>query len=112
MSQFFFSKQWKREENLLEIMHIACAFFILASVFHLTFIAVDRPMIILIPFQNETIFTAQRQKFGIILLWILAVVISSITYIYYIISTSESIISSIRNYLNTRRNTLASIPPN
>ena len=69
-------------------------------------------MIILIPFQNETIFTAKRQKFGIILLWILAVVISSITYIYYIISTSESIISSIRNYLNTRRNTLASIPPN
>ena len=40
-------------------------------------------MIVLIPLQYETAFSAKRQKYVITLLWILAFAISISTYIYY-----------------------------
>ena len=105
----FLFKQWQSELNLLKIMYIAYTFFILASVFHLQFIAVDRVMIVLIPFQYEIIFSRKRQKYVITLLWILAFVISISIYIYYDVTTSESkLFSSERNVSNTVGHTIQS----
>ena len=86
----FLHKSWKPGDDLLKTVYIANVFFILASIFHLVFIAVDRVMIALIPFQYETIFTTKRLKIGIAILWILAFGISISTYIYYEGRVSES----------------------
>ena len=110
-SSILLSKLCKSEENLVEVTYIAYLFFVLASVFHLIFIAVDRVMIVLIPFQYESIFTTKRQKIGITLLWMLAFAISISTYIYYDVTTSENKNSSIRNETNIQNNASASIAP-
>ena len=100
-SSLFLSKLYKSEEDLVEVTYIAYLFFILASVFHLIFIAVDRVMIVLIPFQYENIFTTKRQKIGITFLWILAFAISVSTYIYHDVTASESKNYSKQNVTNT-----------
>ena len=110
-SSILLSTLCKSEEDLVEVTHIACFFFVLASVFHLIFIAVDRVMIVLIPFQYEAIFTTKRQKIGIILLWILAFAITISTYLYYDVTASEVENPSIRNETNTQDNASASIAP-
>ena len=89
IASIFLSMQWQSQQDLLKIMCIAFSFFIIASVFHLLFIAVDRVMIVLIPLQYETVFSAKRQKYVITLLWILAFAISISTYIYYDVTISE-----------------------
>lgn len=101
----FLSKSWKQEDDLLETVYFAYVFFVFASIFHLVFIAVDRVMIVLIPFQYETIFTRKRLKIGIALLWILAFGISISTYVYYELRTSDS----KPNDSNIRNSTLGSI---
>ena len=103
-SLLLLSQLYKEEEDLLVVTNIAYLFFVLASVFHLIFIAVDRVMIVLIPFQYEIIFTTKRQKIGITLLWILAFAISVSTYICYDVTASENKNSSIRNDTNTQHN--------
>ena len=62
IGSIFLSNSYKPEDDLLETALIAYMFFILASILHLIFIAVDRVMIVLIPFQYETIFTRKRLK--------------------------------------------------
>ena len=110
-SSILLSKVCKSEEDLMEVTYIAYLFFVLASVFHLIFIAVDRVMIVLIPFQYEAIFTTKRQKIGITLLWMLAFAISISTYIYYDVATSEEKNPSTRNETNIQNNTSASMEP-
>ena len=68
---------------LLEITYVTYVLFILTSIFHLVFIAVDRAMIVLITFKYETIFTTKRLKIGISLLWILALTIGVSSYIVF-----------------------------
>ena len=99
IGSIFLSNSYKPEDDLLETALIAYMFFILASILHLIFIAVDRVMIVLIPFQYETIFTRKRLKIGIALIWILAFGISISTYIYYkgTVSESKSNSSNIQN---------------
>ena len=72
IGSIFLSNSWEPEDDLFETAFIAYMFFILASILHLIFIAVDRVTIVLIPFQYETAFTRKRLKIGIDLLWILA----------------------------------------
>ena len=62
----------KKYDELLETVYTCNTFFVLTSIFHLIFIAVDRVMIVLKPFQYETIFTEKRLKIGIAVLWITA----------------------------------------
>ena len=70
-------------DELLDSAYLIHAFFVLTSMFHLIFIAVDRVMIVLKPFQYEIIFTTKRLKIGIALLWIIACIIGVITYTVY-----------------------------
>ena len=106
------SKLWKSAENLLLTTYIAPFFFILASIFHLILIAVDRVMVVSIPLQYKTIFTKKRQKIGILLLWIFSLAITISTYIYYDVSTSGSKIVSIRSDPKIQHNASLSIPSN
>ena len=68
IGSIFLSNSWEPEDDLFETAFIAYMFFILASILHLIFIAVDRVTIVLIPFQYETAFTRKRLKIGIDLL--------------------------------------------
>ena len=110
IASIFLSMQWQSQQDLLKIMCIAFSFFIIASVFHLLFIAVDRVMIVLIPLQYETVFSAKRQKFVITLLWLLAFAISISTYVYHDVTISENkLFSRERNDSNTTGHALVSI---
>ena len=97
-------KSWKIEEKLWEATYITLFFFVLVSVFHLIFIAVDRVMIVLMPFRYDTIFTNKRQKIGIALIWVLGFAISISTYIYSTATACESITSRTQNDTKTQHN--------
>ena len=83
--------------ELLETAYISYAFFILTSIFHLIYIAVDRVMIVLKPLQYKSIFTSKRQKIGIAILWILAFVIGVTTYTAYELTEMEPAVSDRQN---------------
>ena len=82
VSSIYISNSNKYDE-LLDSAYLIHAFFVLTSMFHLIFIAVNRVMIVLKPFQYEIIFTTKRLKIGIALLWIIAFIIGVITYTVY-----------------------------
>ena len=84
-------------DTLLETAYVSYAFFILTSIFHLIFIAVDRVMIVLKPFQYETIFTRKRLKIGIAVLWIIAFIIGVSTYTVYELTEMEPTVSKRPN---------------
>ena len=83
--------------ELLETAYISYAFFILTSIFHLIYIAVDRVMIVLKPLQYKSIFTSKRQKIGIAILWIPAFVIGVTTYTAYELTEMEPAVSDTQN---------------
>ena len=83
--------------ELLETAYISYAFFILTSIFHLIYIAVDRVMIVLKPLQYKSIFTSKRQKIGIAILWILAFIIGVTTYTAYELTEMEPAVSDRQN---------------
>ena len=83
--------------ELLETAYISYAFFILTSIFHLIYIAVDRVMIVLKPLQYKSVFTSKRQKIGIAILWILAFVIGVTTYTAYELTEMEPAVSDTQN---------------
>ena len=87
----------KKYDELLETVYTCNTFFVLTSIFHLIFIAVDRVMIVLKPFQYETIFTKKRLKIGIAVLWITALTIGVITYIVYELTEMELPVSDKLN---------------
>ena len=87
----------KKYDELLETVYTCYTFFVLTSIFHLIFIAVDRVMIVLKPFQYETIFTKKRLKIGIAVLWITALTIGVITYIVYELTEMELPVSDKLN---------------
>ena len=90
--------------ELLETAYISYAFFILTSIFHLIYIAVDRVMIVLKPLQYKSIFTSKRQKIGIAILWILAFVIGVTTYTAYELAEMEPAVSDRQNQPVSRNN--------
>ena len=83
--------------EMLETAYISYAFFILTSIFHLIYIAVDRVMIVLKPLQYKSVFTSKRQKIGIAILWILAFVIGVTTYTAYELTEMEPAVSDRQN---------------
>ena len=92
VSSIYLSKSGKYD-NLLETAYVSYGFFVLTSIFHLIFIAVDRVMIVLKPFQYETIFTTKRLKIGIAVLWIIAFIIGVSTYTTYELTEMKPIVS-------------------
>ena len=88
VSSIYLSNSCKYDE-LIETAYISYAFFVLSSIFHLIYIAADRVLIVLKPFQYETIFTTKRLKIGIALLWIIAFVIGVGTFTNYELTEME-----------------------
>ena len=88
VSSIYLSNSCKYDE-LIETAYISYAFFVLSSIFHLIFIAADRVLIVLKPFQYETIFTTKRLKIGIALLWTIAFVIGVGTFTNYELTEME-----------------------
>ena len=99
----------KKYDELLETAYICYAFFVLTSIFHLIFIAVDRVMIVLKPFQYETIFTNKRLKIGIAVLWITAFTLGVITYTLYELTEMELPVSDRLNQPTLKNRTVALI---
>ena len=64
-------------EHLLETAFTLYVFFVLTSIFHLSFITVDRLIAVLKPLQHKTILSRKRVYTFLILLWIVAVMISA-----------------------------------
>ena len=64
-------------EHLLETAFTLYVFFVLTSIFHLSFITVDRLIAVLKPLQHKTILSRKRVNTFLILLWIVAVMISA-----------------------------------
>ena len=64
-------------EHLLETGFTLYVFFILTSIFHLSFITVDRLIAVLKPLQHKIILSRKRVYTFLILLWIVPVMISA-----------------------------------
>ena len=104
VSLFHLTRSYKYA-NLLGIAYTTYVFFLLTSIFHLIFIAVDRAMIVVIPFKYETIFTTKRLKIGIFLLWLLALIIGVSMNVASELKTKVSVFK--HNHSVTQNNTLA-----
>lgn len=94
-----------KHSNLLGIAYVTYVFFLLTSIFHLIFIAVDRAMAVLIPFKYKTIFTTKRLRIAVFLLWIIALIISVSMNIAHELETEVSVFK--HDYIVRQNNTLA-----
>ena len=72
-------------------------FFVMASIFHLLFIAIDRVMIVLIPIRYQTILTKKRFRICIAVLWVLPLVIGITSYLWYELMKPEPLSRRLRN---------------
>ena len=77
------------QDYLLESVYVLYVFCIMTSSLQLIFIALDRVMIVLIPFRYKVIFTMKRLKIGIVVIWILALAISASVYLSYELTTPK-----------------------
>ena len=93
---------------MLETTYNFHAFFVLTSIFHLIFIAVDRVMIVLKPVQYKSIFTTKRLKIGIDLLLIIACIRGVITYNAHELTEMEPAVTDKLNQSISPYNTSAS----
>ena len=109
VSSIYLSNSCKYDE-LIEIAYISYACFVLSSIFHLIYIAADRVMIVLKPFQYKIIFTTKRLKIGIALLWTIAFVIGVSSYTVYELTEMEPTVSGRLNRSVLLSRTAASIP--
>ena len=91
------------QNNLLGRAYAFHVFFVMTSTFHLIFIAMDRLMIVLIPFRYEAIFTAKRLKICIAVLWILALVIGAASYLTYELTTTDRSFRRLNNSFTTSK---------
>ena len=70
-------------EKLTESSHALYLIFILASIFHLIFIALDKVVLVLKPLQHKVIFTKKKAYIAISVIWITTLVISISLYVGY-----------------------------
>ena len=75
--------------NLLGKAYAFYFFFVITSIFHLLFIAIDRVMILLIPFRYQSILTKKRRRTCIAVLSILPLVIGITSYLIYELTTPK-----------------------
>ena len=108
VSSIYLSNSCKYD-GLIETAYVSYAFFVLTSIFHLIFIAVDRVMIVLKPFQYEIIFTTKRLKIGIAVLWIVAFIIGVCTYTVYELTEMEPAVPERLNQSVSQNRTIALI---
>ena len=87
--------------NLLGKAYAFYFFFVMASVFHLLFIAIDRVMTLLIPFRYQSILTKKRRRTCIAVLSILPLVIGITSYLIYELTTPKPLFKKHRNSIIT-----------
>ena len=73
----FFLEGACSNEHLLETAFTTYVFFVLTSIFHLSFITVDRLIAVLKPLQHKIVFSRKKVYIFLVLLWILAATIST-----------------------------------
>ena len=73
----------------------------MASIFHLLLIAIDRVMILLIPFRYQSILTRKRRRTCITVLSILPLVIGITSYLIYELNTPKPLFKKLRNSIIT-----------
>ena len=95
--------------NLFGRAYVFYFFFVMTSIFHLIFIAVDRVMIVLIPFRYETIFTTKRLRIGVAVLWILSLAIGATSYLAYEFTIPGTTFRTL-NISSSRNNSLITRP--
>ena len=108
VSSIYLSNSCKYDD-LIETAYVSYAFFVLTSIFHLIFIAVDRVMIVLKPFQYKNLFTTNRLKIGIAVLWILAFIIGVSAYTSYELNEMEPTVTEGLNQSVSRNSTIVLI---
>ena len=108
VSSIYLSNSCKYDD-LIETAYVSYAFFVLTSIFHLIFIAVDRVMIVLKPFQYKNLFTTNRLKIGIAVLWILAFIIGVSAYTSYELNEMEPTVTEGLNQSISRNSTIVLI---
>ena len=91
------------QNNLLGRAYVFYVFFVMTSIFHLIFIAVDRLMIVLIPFRYKAIFTTKRLKICIAVLWILALVIGATSYLTYELTIPDRSFRRVNNSITASK---------
>ena len=96
-------------DNLFGRAYVFHVFFVMTSIFHLIFIAVDRVMIVLIPFRYETIFTTKRLRNGVAALWILSFAIGATSYLAYEFTTPGTTFRAL-NISSSRNSSLVTKP--
>ena len=82
-------------------VYVLYVFFVMASVFHLLFIAIDRVMIVLIPIRYQTVLTKKRLRICIVVLWVLPLVIGITSYLTYELTTTEPLFTKLSNSSTT-----------
>ena len=73
----FFLKGICNNQHLVTTAFTIYVFFVLTSIFHLSFITVDRLIAVLKPLQHKLVLSRKRVYIILVLLWILAVAISA-----------------------------------
>lgn len=64
-----------RFEEMLETFHVLYLTFILASIFHLTLIALDRAIFVLKPLKHRVFFTKRKAHIAIAVIWLITLII-------------------------------------
>ena len=64
-----------RFEEMLEIFHVLYLIFIMASIFHLSLIALNRVILILKPLKHRVFFTKRKAHIAISVIWVITVII-------------------------------------
>ena len=104
--------------NLSGSVYVFYVFFVMASIFHLLFIAIDRVMIVLIPIRYKTILTKKRLRIYIAVLWVLPLVIGITSYLTHELTTPEPLFTGLSNssttnepFIRTDNHSIANFDP-
>ena len=83
-------------EEMLETFHVLYLIFILASIFHLTLIALDRAIFVLKPLKHRVFFTKRKAHIAIAVIWLITLIIGvSLFAIYELREKTEKFVSPI-----------------
>ena len=81
-------------EEMLETFHVLYLIFILASIFHLTLIALDRAIFVLKPLKHRVFFTKRKADIAIAVIWLITLIIGvSLFAIYELREKTEKFVS-------------------
>ena len=85
-----------RFEEMLETFHVLYLTFILASIFHLTLIALDRAIFVLKPLKHRVFFTKRKAHIAIAVIWLITLIIGvSLFAVYVLREKTEKVVGPI-----------------